>query len=260
MDIWGIVREIYGWFMNLLDWEIIGDLCLFYIAVYTFRLTIYPKRLKFVNFKFSTGMFDGQRFEITLENRSLCPVVIQAVDLVVDSNRINVFKGECIVEGFKTAKIEMDCYSDIIADEHSINLDICDVAKMSLWIRTTRGKQKVKYERVSWMSRWSTRRKESKFNSATVCRNYYNEKLVVPGICYALWYIDESDDVHTVFIHKSGAMSETMWGFNSIPQELIGDEVKLIEFFADRFCSVGYRYGVERIESDLRSLFSSDNT
>lgn len=237
---------------------LLGDVCLFFIAAYTFRLTMFPKKLKFINFRQGMSTFDGDDFEITLENRSLCPTVIQSVDLVINSHRIKVSDKEYIVDGFKTAKIKMEHYSEIMSEDGSININVGDLPNVSLWVKTTRGAQQIKYERISRITFWFMCRKEKKFKQTTVCRNYYSGKLIVPGIRYALSFVDKNDDPHTVLIHKSGAMSEMLFGGNSIPDKIMQNKELLNRFFEEKFSAYGCRYNLQRIGAALTSQESSE--
>lgn len=111
--------------------------------------------LKFIGFKQNFNRFEGDSPEITLENRSLCPCIIESVDLLLGSFKIKVSDQECTIDGFKTAKITMPPYSEIIFNERKIDIDPCSLGKMFLLVKTTRGVQRIKYET---MSKWTYKR------------------------------------------------------------------------------------------------------
>ena len=142
-----ILKYIWSWFVGIAP--TIDGIFLSFITYYTFRLTVFPKKLKFINFKQSASAFDGDSLEITLENRSLCPAVIESVDLIIGTKKVQFFRGECIVDGFKTAKIEMSRYSQIVLNGVPIDIDICSMGNISLLVKTTRGIQHIKYETIS---------------------------------------------------------------------------------------------------------------
>ena len=82
----GLLKNIWAWFVGIAP--TIDGICLSFITYYTFRLTVFPKKLKFINFRLSGSAFDGDALEITLENRSLCPAVVESVDLIIGSKKI----------------------------------------------------------------------------------------------------------------------------------------------------------------------------
>ena len=252
-EIWnGIVSVLSDcWSGAMTVLPILGDICLFFITVYTFRLTVFPKKLKFIGFRQSFSAFGGDSFSITLENRSLCPVVVEEVDLVIDSNRIKVFRnsddGECIIEGFKTATIKMQPYSEIISKGGSIKTDLMEMENLFLLVRTSRGMQRITYERFS-KSRYLTSQKyQSNLKRTTVCRNTYNGKIVVPQAKYALSYVDGNGEMQTLFIHNSGAMSAAPYGYNGLPKELVDDENALRKHFEAEFSERNMSCHLQRV-------------
>lgn len=247
-------QPVWDW---LLNWNnikvllsVLGDVCLFYISFVTFRLTLYPKRLKFIGFRYNGGAFSGDSFEITVENRSLSPVVITSLELVVGTKRIKVFDGQRIVEGFKSETIEMPPYTKIVdSDGEPIDIDIFAMKKISLWIKTTRGAQHVPYERVPQFVARYIHKKEKKFQSTTVIRNYYNEKLVVSNIKYVLSFVDSTGELQTVFIHKGGTMSSAPFGYNGLPKEMVDNEELLKKHFGDELSKRGLSGKIERFNT-----------
>lgn len=226
----------------------VGDVCLFFIAAYTFRLTIYPKKLRFINFNWGTSTFDGERFQITLENRSLCPVIVESVELEIDSYRVKVFRGECTVDAFKVAKIVMEPYSEIVTESGVLDIGSSMLGEMSLWVKTSRGLQHIKYKRESKLFLWLLKKQYSEYKPSTVCRHRCNGKLVASGVKYSLSFVDGNGDLQTVFIHKSGTMSAELFGGNRLPNWIMQDEKTIREFFDERFTSAGMEYSFRRID------------
>ena len=231
------LRSIWEWFIVIVP--TIDAICMSFIAYYTFRLTIFPKKLKFINFKQGRSTFDGDSVELTLENRSLCPCVVESVDLIVGSHKIKYFEGEYIIDGFKTAKIAMQPYSKILSEDGEIDIDILTLKDISLLVKTTRGIQHIKYERISRLSWWRIRRLESKYKPTTVCRNYHNQRLVVPGIRYALSFLDEEKQIQTILIHRSGMMSQPIFGYNYLSAEIMKDKISVKKHFDAEFSKCG---------------------
>ncbi len=232
--------------------SILGDACLFFITVYTFRLTIFPKKLSFIGIRRSLSAFNGDSFEITLENRSLCPVVIRSVELIYNSNVIKVFDGYCIVEGFKTQTIKMEPYSYILLNDEIMDISCLSPEKMSLWIQTTRGLQCIKHVRFSKITDRIKRKKYMKFAFTMVCRNRYNDKLVAHDVEYVLSFIDRANELRTVFITKTGIMSESLFDYDGLPKELIQNESELRKYFDEEFKKHGLSYKLIRFKEPLK--------
>lgn len=223
----------------------VDGICLSFITYYTFRLTVFPKKLKFISFRESCSAFHGYSMEIILENRSLCPVVIEAIDLIANSKRIQFFNGECIVEGFKTAKIEMPPYTQIISDDGVIDNIGCTMGEISLLVKTTRGVQHIRYKSISRMAHQRACKLEEKYSRTTVCSNHYGDKIVSPGVRYAIAYIDSQGNKRIVLIHKSGVMSAALFGYNGLPKEVMKNETTVRSHFDAEFKKRGISYRLD---------------
>lgn len=252
-------------FMNCINWSIIikylstlGDVCLFLIAVYTFRLTIFPKKLKFINFRESKRMFGGDSFEITLENRSLCPVVVTSLELIYENNKIKVFDDYCVVDGFKTATIKMEPYSFICSQDGNLDIDILTLSKMSLWIETSRGSQHVKFKNSSALLYKYMHKKYLKWTPTTVVRNRFNNTVILPGIKYALSFVDTQGEMQTIFINDAGIMSEMLFGYNVLSKEIIENKEMLQNHFDTEFNKRGLSYTMQSLGEDSRCKLKGD--
>lgn len=237
----GMLKNAWVWFCGFIP--TIDGICLSFITYYTFRLTVFPKKLKFISFKLIGSTFDGDALEITLENRSLCPAVVESVDLIVGSKKIQFFRGECIIDGFKTGKIEMPRYSQIISSDGPLDIDIGAMDKISLLVKTTRGIQHIRYETISKMAYRRIQKLEGKFESTTVCCNHYGGRIVVPGVRYAISYVDHNGEKQIVFIHKSGIMSAAPFGYNGLSDEIMKSEAAIRRHFDAEFqkCNLSYQ-------------------
>ena len=230
----GILKTIWDWFVVIVP--TIDAVCISLIAYYTFRLTILPKKLKFIGFKQNFNRFEGDSLEITLENRSLCPCIIESVDLLLGSFKIKVSDQECTIDGFKTAKITM-----------------------FLLVKTTRGVQRIKYES---MSKWTYKRllkKQSKYKQTTVCRTYHGEKIIVPTVKYILSYIDQSESIQTVFIEQSGLMSNHLFGYNCLSKEIMTDITTLKKHFDSEFKKYNLRYSITEVNKSFAEDSPGEN-
>lgn len=229
--------------------SIIGDVCLFFIAVYTFRLTIFPKKLKLINMKHSFNAFLGDDIEATFENRSLCPVVIKSVDMVIDSNIIRFYDGEpCIVEAFKTVVLKCEAYTNIISQINHKDIDIHSSRKIYFIVETSRGNQYIKHVRVSRIKHYIAKMKEAKLVHAIVCRNECDGTVVSKGVKYVVSFIDERGEEQNVFILSSGYMSKNLFGYNVLAKDIVIDKSKVLEHFESEFAKYNIKFVLKTLE------------
>lgn len=250
-----VLSSCWGAAMTILP--TVGDVCLFAISIYTFRLTVFPKKLKFIGFTRHLDVFSGDWLSITLENRSLCPVVIESVDIVLKSNCINVFNkkdhGERIIDGFKIATIKMEPYSSIVTESGPFKMDTSAYKDMFLIVKTSRNIQRIRYERTSELRQRMNHKLRENLVPAMVYRNTYNGKIVVPRTRYALSFADGKRDTQTIFIHDSGAMSSELFGYNRLSQELVEDEDALRAHFEAEFSARNMTCYIERVNNLFES-------
>jgi len=246
MDVIGFLEATWKWFVGVVP--TVDAVCMSFVAYYTFRLTVLPKKLKFINIRYSTSAFGGNSVEITLENRSLCPAVIQSIDMVVGKNRVELSKEECVIEGFKTAKIRMEPYTCIVSNDGNIKIDHNAVGKMLLLVKTTRGVQRIKYANISRLAWWLIRKRDEKYESTTVVRNYCNDDVVALQVKYALSFIDSAGECQTVLIHKSGHMDKPLFGYNGLPKAVMKSEATLRSHFDAEFKKYNMKYNLITIK------------
>lgn len=216
----------------------VGNLCLFFISVYTFRLTIFPKKLRFIRYKPCFSMFEGDSVEITLENRALSPAVIEAVSVVLNGYSIKIFsEGDhdwpCIIEGFKTGKIKMEPFSSIYTEKGEISFSIDK--NVYLVVDTPRGTQYLNFAAGPQQHFLKLREKTNPAEQATVQRKYFSDKILKPYVRYAILYADKQGDTHTVFVLPSGVMSEMLFGYNGLSKEIASSKETMITHFEKEF-------------------------
>lgn len=228
----------------------VGDLCLFFISAYTFRLTIFPKKLRFIGYRPCFSAFEGDSLEITFENRALSPVVIQSVTVVSNGYAVEVFSekdeddgGPFIIDGFKTGRIKMVPFSSIYSEEGEISFGIDK--DMYLVVDTPRGKQYLNYAGGPKRCFLKLREKFNPTKHATVKRNYFNDKILKPYVRYAILYADEQKNTHTVFVHQSGLMSEMLFGYNGLTEDIVGSKETMCAHFEKEFSKANLPFGIK---------------
>jgi len=225
----------------------IGDLCLFFISVYTFRLTIFPKKLRFIEYRACYSSFEGDSLEITLENRALSPMVISSVSVVENGYLVKIFSkddadGPCIIDGFKTGQIKMVPFTSIDSQEGEISLG--HTKDPYLIVSTSRGTQ---YLNLAGAPKKHFLKLRKQFNSVkptTVKRFYFNGKILKPYVRYAITYVDACGNTHTIFVHKSGSMSEAPFGYNALSEDIASSKDSMYAHFEGEFSKVNISFEI----------------
>lgn len=225
----------------------IGNLCLFFISVYTFRLTIFPKKLRFIGYRPHYSTFEGDSVEITLENRALSPAVVQAVSLVSNGYAIKIFSenddGTCIIDGFKTGKIKMNPFSSILTQEGEISFGIEE--SMYLIVETPRGKQYLNFAGAPKKHLWRLREKIHPPKRAMVRRDFFNGIILKPYVRYAILYTGKNGDTQTVFVLNSGLMSKTLFGYNGLTEDIAASKESMYAHFETEFSKHNIPFSIE---------------
>ena len=246
LSVWNVIQPFWDLIKSGL--ALIGDICLFCISIYTFRLTVFPKKLNFISFQHNRTSLNGDSFEIVLENRSLSPVVILSIDLLINSYKIAVFNGNKIIEGFKTEAIQIDPYTDI-TDSNGKSLSLIKFPfKGNLLVQTSRGIQYIKYKKTFKINYWLNYMRGKRCAATIVHRNKYGDNVVAKGVKYVLTFVDKSDIQHTIFIHKSGMMSGELFGYNAFPKEIMKNETTLYDFLTSEFSKYNLFFQLEVLD------------
>ncbi len=226
---------------------VVGDLCLFFISVYTFRLTVFPKKMRFIRYNMCCSTFEGDSLEITLENRALSPMVIQSVSVVQKGYLIKIFSQDdeddpCIIEGFKTGKIKMIPFSAIDSQDGEITFGL--TKGLYLIVETPHGKQYLNYVGAPKKRFLRLREKFNPVKPTTVKRFYFNEKILKPYVRYAISYADACGNTHTIFVHKSGLMSEAPFGYNGLSEDIASSKDNMYAHFEKEFSKVNLPFEI----------------
>ena len=234
--------------------QIVGDLCLLFISAYTFRLTILPKKLRFIGYRPSFSTFEGDSLEITLENRSLAPVVIQSISLVLNGYSIKIFSEDdnecetCIIDGFKTGKIKMRPFSEIYTNEG--NPDFHKVDGMYLIVETPRGNQYLTFANSPNKGFSKLNKKSYTVQDALVTRNFLDNQIIKPYIRYAIVFFDKNDNLQTILVHKAGLMSKALFGHNHLPKETLLNKETLYTHFKEQFSKANISFNIIELNDD----------
>lgn len=250
-----ILSEIFEVISNVITWQgikeffsIIGDICLFLVTMYTFRVTILPMKLRYIGFSQTMDAFQGESVEITLANQSLSPVVVERVGLIHEDRIIPVFvqgeDGECIIEGFKTAKIKMKPFSTISMESKHITLK--DIKPFELFVQTTKNVQFITF---SPKHRWAPKRKGKELLQAHIQRRCVNDVTIGPQVKYVLTYMMDNRQLKTVLINRAGIMSDRVFGYNALPKDTVKFDERVRAYFKNEFEKRGIEFSLMNLDA-----------
>lgn len=234
----------------MLDFPIIRDwvnfaanMCILAITIYTFFITFLSKRIKFRSISIAYSNTEGNSFSVVLENKTLSPILINDINLIVDNQykvKVKKFDSPLILEPFKAKKITSNKYSYTDPD-----LGTMTGHKNVLEVVTMSGKKLY----LPWHKKTPKVSKQMKqcYANVSVITNTYNGKIVPKFAKYVL-IVSRDDWNNTIFIFESGTMTGEILGYNCLPKEVVKEKVKLVEHLDDLFKPNDIGYYVEEIK------------
>lgn len=229
-------------FTIIRDWvNFAASMCILVITIYTFYITFISKRLIFRSISLANSNSEGNSFSVVLENKTLSPILIDNINLIVgDQYKVKVkkFDSPLILEPFTAKKVTSNKYSYTVPDLGTItgNNNVLEVNMSGKKIYLPLHKKTPKV---------SKQMKQNHVNVTTIT-NTYNGKIVPKFAKYVL-IVSKDDWNNTVFIFESGTMTGEILGYNGLPEEVVKDKVKLIEYLDHWFKPNDINYYVEGI-------------
>ena len=255
--VWTFLLSVGEFFGNVWAWvvanaETIDSVCIFVITVYTFYLTIFPKKLKFLDYAIHHSAFWGDTVKISLENRSLSSVCVRSVSLKVNGEcLVPLFHGHedgyRIIDSFHAETFTSKPYTQLYGkDGGELRIDPAAEGKICVVIETSRGKQTITQKvKSAPFPRKVDVAHAHKFTQT------FNDIVISKDMAFGLVYYDLEQVKHNVLIHKSGAMSEAIGEMQRVPDNLMQDEMKLRQFFDKHFRALGCAYTLQPIAREL---------
>lgn len=212
-----LLQEVREWTTFL------ADICVLLITAYTFYITFLSKRLKLLSFSENSSN-RGDAFHLVLENKSFAPVCIKEIYLVFGGQykvKFEKYEQPVVLSAFSAISLSMEPYSFLFPDipiELRFDPVVCvDTSRKKIYLALHNKKA----------GRLSKERKAEPPN-VSVVRRTYNGQLVMPGNRYVLHLFHEGK-AQTVFVHKSGLLSESVLGYNALPEPAMKDKAMLAE-------------------------------
>ncbi len=200
--------------------QIISNICIVGITLYTAFLQFWHKSIKFLSYTYSISKFHGETATLQLRNESLAPVSIKKIYMIFNNKKKILFKEynpPLLVEGRHSFQVEMDSISQVIPELSEVPLK-----DRFLFIRFTDGnsislfcKGGWKEKIVLWYKNYKFfRRLKKKFQFElnklqtidTMRRTYYGT-CIRDSVRFVL-VIKEQSSNRTIFINDKGEMSD----------------------------------------------------
>lgn len=254
--VWEFILSVGEFFGNIGTWAVanagtIESVCVFVITVYTFYLTIFPKKLKFLDYSIHYSVFWGESIKISLENRSLSSVCVRNVYLKInDEYLIPIFHGHedgyRIIDSFHAETFVSKPHTQLYGkDGAKLRIDPAAEGKICIIVETSRGKQT-----ITQKVKPAPFKKGKETIVARTDRKTFNGVVISKDMAYGLVYYDLDHAKHNVLIHKSGAMSESIGEIHRVPDELMQDAEKLQQYFSKQFRALGYAFTLQSLMSN----------
>lgn len=217
--------------------SILGNAGIFCITAYAFWLTYFSKNIKITSTGGDSSIFFGSAINCTILNKTLSPLIVEKV-IGVYGNEFEIiikdFKSNpLVIEPFHSANICGDKYTDL-SDEFNTFGDayfkLVTPGKV-LFIKY-RGKIKNKKD-TTIVSRRTIR---------------FNNVVVSPSVKYAMTYWYKGDkETHILYILDNGIMSDSVKGFNKLPDEVLGKPDEMVNYFKKSFDNENWNFIIDNV-------------
>lgn len=221
-----------------------ANLCILIITLYTFYLTFISKKVRVLFFgkEYSEK---GNSLNIVLHNKSLSPITVTSVKVIVNKKYKFLFKNfenPITINPFTTKYIEMEsfCYMESVTtvqdlEDKNIILEIQTPYKI-LFVGF---KNKIFY--------LSKNIKKMHCN-VTVIKESYNNQLIMPGTRYIVNF-RYNNIVKNIFIHESGKMTDNIMGYNAIPDTIINNKNDVRNIIKTILEPYNIKFNLEEVKS-----------
>ncbi|AYK06545.1 hypothetical protein [Brevibacillus laterosporus] len=235
-----------SFFSSIREWvTFAANICILLITIYTFYLTFISKKIKFMSISESLSITDGDNFSVVLENKSLSPLVIEEIYLIIDNKykvQVKKFESPLILEAYTAQKVTSHRYSYTAPSLPSLigNNTVLEVktSRKKLYLRLHKKVPKV------------TREMRNIPYNVEKITNTYNEKIVPKNAKFVL-VASKGDWQKTVFIFKTGVMTGEILGYNGMPEEAVKDQGNLLRFLDSWLKPNGVKYYVNQLTNSF---------
>ncbi|HUH42243.1 MAG TPA: hypothetical protein VLZ29_03930 [Sulfurimonas sp.] len=176
--------------------------------------------------------------DIIISNYKNRPIEIYSIQATIDDKylvEVERFDSPIILKSLETIKIKTTPLSDWYCNNDDINMsNLLSDGNITLYITTNTKIIKCKTLKHETMI-FSKKFKNFKYIYKHTAK--YNDIVYTKDVLYAINYL-ENNIQKTVFVFKGGLMSDTILGFNGLPEELLISKNKLKEYYKSKGLNV----------------------
>ena len=238
-----------------------SNVAITFITLYTAWLRFIRKRIDLNSFGCSWNRHLGDIISLVIENKTLSNFTISKIDLVVEdkySIQVRKYDEPFVIEPFKAYKVQSKGITSTTPIEisklnHMINFSECYCI-----LYTSKGKI---YSNPA-KNRNFFKKHNKELTLISQFSNGYNGMTLNADVKYALNILCESGKYKDILIDKHGLMSEDLFGFNSLPEDVVKDFDTCYNFFKNIGVERGlkfYFYNVAMGEDRKYYRFVSSN-
>lgn len=242
-----------GFSSSIREWATFAaDICILLITIYTFYITFISQKIRFMSISKSSSTTNGDNFSVVLENKTLSPLVIEDIHLIIDNKykiQVKKFESPLILEAYTAQKVTSDRYSYTVPSlpspvGNNVVLEV-KTSRKKLYLRLHKKVPKVTEEM-----------RNIPYN-VTKITNTYNDKIVPKNAKFAL-IVSKGDWQKTAFIFDTGVMTGEILGYNGIPEDAVKDKENLIQFLDIWLKPNDVKYYVDQLPNPFIEEFDSD--
>lgn len=228
--------------------SIVSDVLVTAITSYLFYKRFFSKGLYFSDIKISKETFSPKAIYVSVENRSLNPLIIRELHLIIDDKYRLTFQIEKpkIIEPYKLEIFDIQ-FSKINPDvlTHIFNKNMAILANTQDGFIYDMFCKKVCSKKIRLLFKKFSRNTLYKYKSINILRNFFNGVIINPFITdYIKFTRKDGSLFKEIFIAKGGLLSEHVpFLGNFIPKEITSDSNRLekyLKIFASKFDLIVY--------------------
>lgn len=232
-----ILLKIIAWLYKALT--VIGGSCITLIGIYTFYRTFISKKIRFLGIGFFSDLWEGESFNVIVQNWSLSAISIRKVILVVNDDYevvVKEYPEQFLLEPLKAVRIDSGNMSEsLFFDENVFDsnfklLFYCSDNK----VLTTSLKSKKHHK------------KQKKYRHKMISNFSFNGERLSKNVKYVVSIIAPDGKTFNNLIDKSGNIKEPIAGYNAINCNSIDDENEVTDVLQD-LLGIGYTVQLYKI-------------
>lgn len=219
----------------------LGNLCVVIITITTFYLTVISNKLSVTSVRESFSRFYGTEIFLQVKNHTLHPICINAVTLYylrggqVIQRSFRKFDIAYVIPQWEISTLSSERYTMVELDDiECFEPVLIEFECGTKIIYAYEGNAPVK-EKILFLSKAFKAIKKRTYEIATVTTRSHNETVLSPEVEYAVAIKTKSGEYNWIYITGYGMMSDDIFGYNALPEEICKNEKDIKKFLTSEF-------------------------